>query len=303
MPIDTILKKDLLFNDILNKFEPLDHTETLQVELLSLPVNSYKYIQLTGLPLNPNYVESFPVEVTRVSDSLVFSETSQGNDIQPTQYWINYHEQNYQQNGRIYFNSAVNIGESFLIRYPFIGTASNAKNIYALAYRQLYELQLTSGHLDAGNYRIKNLLNAIDNQDAISKIQLDNEILNLDNNLQNDINDILNGNSISKYSYQSYSYINTSNSVMLTPLTVNISDSKNIYDITVTNGGLAFGYQLIINITGIQSINSSYIFLKINFVDVVSVSIRINNQEILFSNTGTQSSFDQYIYINSWIKL
>lgn len=195
MSVDAILTKDLLYNDILNKFEPLDQTETLAVELLSLPTNSYKYIQLTGLPLNPNYAESFNVEVKRTSDNFLFSETSQPEDIQPTQFWVNYHEQNPQQNGRIYFHNSVVAGTQFTIRYPFVGTASNYRNIYALAERQLYELLRTSGSLNAGNYKIINLANGTSTNHAINKGQLDSVNTTLTDSLYTEITNRTNGDS------------------------------------------------------------------------------------------------------------
>jgi hypothetical protein len=317
MGIPEILKKDLLYNDLLKKFEPLNYTEVRPIELLSLPINSYKYIQLTGLPLNPIYEESFNVTVKSLSDNVTFSETSNPDSIGESQYWINYHEQNFQQNGRIYFNDATLVGEQFEINYPFIGTANNYRNIYELTFRQLYDLGKTvDNKLDAGSLIITNLGDGVDTDDAVNRGQLNL----LSQELNNDIGSLESGlNSIFNIYTTSQVYTYQKNEPTDVDTIYTISEKKGYYDITaITNipmqsTGL-LNVDITININAYPNKGRQFVvkyYLKGNHYFTTEffnefyysrVTLKINGTTIAESTTGNIVQGEKF-YLLGWQNL
>jgi len=135
----------LCYNPRTKQYSPVQVSEVLLCVDIELGNDTERGVQLTEQPSFD--FTNYPVQITRDSDSQVFTETV-SDSIGATEFLVDYTT----GSGNIILNSSTSVGESFTVNYYSIGSINTIQNI--LNSGSLAEL----GDLLAGSRKIQNLV-------------------------------------------------------------------------------------------------------------------------------------------------
>lgn len=264
-------EQDLRYDPITRAFVPESITAEVQTCAI-LPGLGGRYgFQLNELPLKET---PSSVTVTRVSDSLVFTEIDTGAPT-GTQFYVDYHYDTFSNTGYIILPAAQD-GNSFEVAYQGLGSVMSVKNTLFIELAALNSkvsrdgsLAMT-GNLNMGSQKIVSLANGTASSDAVNKGQLDT-VGNTVNNLQ-----VLKGG-------KEYS----------TSGVVTTIDDKYIYEY-LSDGGTA----LSLNITGCPNTSGTIIFISwFGYTTNTSISIHGTN---IFNNPTASGGIFAYNEGGTW---